>query len=380
MRSHDAIARRNFLRFALLASAALLSCGANGSHGLPDIRTVAPDLTLPPVTRGRPAAGKRVVQTEFAYAGTSVHHILYLPQDWEPGKRFPVIVEYAGNGPYENEYGDVSTGEVEGSKMGYGLTAGKGFIWLALPFVNSSEKRNQALWWGDPEATADYAKQAVRGVCEQYGGDPAAVILAGFSRGAIACNFIGLHDDAIADIWLAFMPYSHYDGVRRWRYAGSDGRAARIRLERLKGRASFITHERSIAETRNYIERTGIAAPFTFQAIPYRNHNDGWTLRGIAVRRAARQWLRTVLRERPGAHAVRGRVTGPSGMPLPRVRIASGAHHWTTTAADGSYELAGLIDSKRAIEAYADGIEFQPRSHKVVIAGQDLENVNFTAL
>ena len=244
---------------------------AVGSYAdLPDIRGVPIDLTLPPVTRGQPAAGKRAVQVEPEYKGTAVHHILYLPADWAPGKRYPVIVEYAGNGPYENEYGDVSTGEVEGSVMGYGLSGGTGFIWLALPFVDPKEGKNQTWWWGDVEATVDYAKRAIRRVCEQFGGDPSAVILTGFSRGAIACNYIGLHDDEIADIWLAFMPYSHYDGVRDWDYAGSSKADARIRLKRLAGRASFVTHERSIDETQRYIEQSGIVAPFTFQAIPYR--------------------------------------------------------------------------------------------------------------
>ncbi len=88
---------------------------------------------------------------------------------------------------------------------------------------------------------------------------------------------------------------------------------ARVRLERLKGRASFITHERSVEETRNYIEQTGIVAPFTFHALPYRNHNAGWTLRDIPLRRAARRWLAEVLRasrndrsSAPGAATVRG--------------------------------------------------------------------------
>jgi len=44
-----------------------------------------------------------------------------------------VIVEYAGNGNYANKYGDVSSGEVEGSKLGYGISGGTGFIWICMP-------------------------------------------------------------------------------------------------------------------------------------------------------------------------------------------------------------------------------------------------------
>jgi hypothetical protein len=46
------------------------------------------------------------------------------------------------------------------------------------------------------------------------------VFIAGFSRGAIACNFIGLRDDEIASLWCGFVVHSHYEGVRDW--PGSD--------------------------------------------------------------------------------------------------------------------------------------------------------------
>ena len=58
------------------------------------------------------------------YSNTNVYHVTYLPTDWRPGKRYPVIVEYAGNGNYTNRFGDVSTGRVEDSRLGYGISAG----------------------------------------------------------------------------------------------------------------------------------------------------------------------------------------------------------------------------------------------------------------
>ena len=65
---------------------------------LPDIRSVAPDLSVPPLLEGRePAPGCRVrVKVE----GSSVSHVLYLPEDWRPGARYPVLVELAGNGTW----------------------------------------------------------------------------------------------------------------------------------------------------------------------------------------------------------------------------------------------------------------------------------------
>ena len=96
------------------------------------------DLAVPGVVRDVPAPGRRARVTAPEYVGTEVHHLLYLPIDWAPGRTYPVIVEYAGNGPFRSRYGDVSTGEVAGSNLGYGISAGRGFIWLCLPFVNEA--------------------------------------------------------------------------------------------------------------------------------------------------------------------------------------------------------------------------------------------------
>jgi hypothetical protein len=235
------VTRRTFAREGLAAtSVANISFS---SEDWPDIRTIEPDLLTPGISLGDVAPGKRIRQSLPEYESTEVHHTLYLPVDWQRGKRYPVIVEYAGNGNYKNNFGDVSTGTVEGSNLGYGISGGKGFLWLCLPYVNRQQSRNEVLWWGDPEATVEYCKRAVKLVCESHGGDRSKVILAGFSRGAIACNYIGLRDDEIAALWRGFIPYSHYDGVRRWPYEDSDSASALVRLKRLLSRPQFIIHE-----------------------------------------------------------------------------------------------------------------------------------------
>lgn len=253
------------------------------------------DLEIPPVTKGAPAPGKRTRAALPAYAGTDVHHLLYLPTDWKKGSRYPVIVEYAGNGGYKNARGDVSLGTVEGSRLGYGLSGGRGFLWLCLPYVNVKEKRNQEKWWGDVDATVAYCREAVRTVCRDFGGDPDRLVLAGFSRGAIACNYIGLHDDGIAKLWRAFVAHSHYDGVRRWGYPGDDRESALRRLKRLDRRPQWISHERSTRETRRYLESTGITGDFTYCDLPFPNHTDAWVLRDLPARRKLRAWLRRAL-------------------------------------------------------------------------------------
>lgn len=258
-------------------------------NALPDICSVVPDLLVPALTDGPPAPGSRVK------VGASLYHVLYLPTDWVSGKRYPVIVEYAGNGNYKNSYGDISTGAVEGSNLGYGLTAGRGHIWLCLPYVDPVKQQNQITWWGDPDATAAYCRKTVTEVCRNFGGDPRRVLLAGFSRGAIACNFIGLHDDETATLWRGFFAYSHYDGVQRWPYEGSDRMSAIARLRRLNGRPVFACHEGSIAATQEYLAKSGVKGKFTLRTLPFRNHNDAWALRDIPLRREARAWLKASL-------------------------------------------------------------------------------------
>ena len=290
--------------FKIVKAALLFLWAACALVAAPDIRTVNPDLVLPPLSEGAPAKGKRVKQTHPDRAKTQVYHVLYLPRDWKSGAKLPVIVEYAGNGPFRSRFGDVSTGHPEGSKMGYGISGGAGYIWLCLPYLNGAGTANVTQWWGDkPERdagpTVAYCKKVVPWICQKYGGDPERVILCGFSRGAIACNFIGLHDDDIAKLWRAFIPYSHYDGViERWGYSGADRKSARTRLRRLGNRPQFISHERNGVEaTRRYLEGTGVKGRFTFQTTGFRNHNDEWLLRPGPARKKMRQWLTNTLKD-----------------------------------------------------------------------------------
>ncbi len=263
---------------------------------LPDIRSIRPDLTTPSMVEDSPAAGKRVKQTASEYQGTHVYHSLYLPTDWQKGKTYPVIVEYAGNGPFKNSYGDICTGKVEDCNLGYGIGDGKGFIWLCLPYISNDRTHNQRQWWGDVNATVEYCKTVIPRICQEYGGDSSAVFLVGFSRGSIACNLIGLHDDEIASMWCGFVCHSHYDGVRKWDYDGSDRSFAIKRLKRLGNKPQFISHEISVEKTRQYLTQVCPQGRFTFLSLPYRNHTDSWVLRDIPERKALRKWIHTVLK------------------------------------------------------------------------------------
>jgi hypothetical protein len=278
----------------------LLACACAALHAapLPDISTVPADLSIPELSDGPPGAGKRVSLELFE--GTPPV-ILYLPTDWAEGEKFPVIIELAGNGNFKNSYGDTSSGLPEGSKLGYGLSGGKGSIWACVPFLNGAGDKTAITWWGDapayrPDSTVAFLKRAVPALCERFSGDPERVILSGFSRGAIAANAIGLHDDEIAKLWRGFVCYSHYDGLNsRWPFAEKDAASVRQRLARLEGRPQLICSEFPLAAARKHLENAGAKGDFIFLETGFRNHNDAWVLRPSPARDTARAWLTKVI-------------------------------------------------------------------------------------
>ena len=266
---------------------------------LPDISSIPADIAVPDVMFGDAFPGLRVKQTTPGWEHSDVYHILYLPKNWKAASTLPVIAEYAGNGNYQNDYGDSCNGKPESCSLGYGLSGGRDFIWVCLPFVKNEKgaKSNAVKWWGDMNETKRYAAATLHYLAKAFGADTTCVILAGFSRGAIACNYMGLYDDAMASLWAAFFCHSHYDGVYEgWSYPGADRLSAHKRLERLKERPQWISHEGSIKNIQDYLLGTGVKGNFTFQAIPFRNHTDKWVLRDIPQRQAARSWLHEVVK------------------------------------------------------------------------------------
>ncbi len=274
-----------------------------GAQDFPDIRSIASDLSVPDLSTGRPLPGKRFKEALPAWKDTEVYHVLFLPENWEQdGERLPVLVEWGGNGGYENEFGDTCNGRPEGCKLGYGLSAGRDFIWLSLPYLNAAGDSLALKWWGDaptydPQPTLAYGREALETVCRDYHGDPERVVLCGFSRGALACNYLGLQDERTSDLWCGFFAYSHYDGVRNWPYPGSDRVAAKERLQRLQSRPQFVCAEgNQIEATRRYLSSPSLASTvdldtLTSTSTGFRNHNDAWILRPSLARTAARKWL-----------------------------------------------------------------------------------------
>ena len=252
------------------------------------------DLVTPKMTENHPGPGKRVKQFAPQYRSTQVYHSLYLPTDWVKDKTYPMLVEYTGN----KFPACGSSGEVRDANLGYGLSGGKGFIWVTMPYIQEGKKENAVTWWGDRKATIDYCKENIPRICKQFGGDPENIFICGFSRGAIACSYIGLADEEIAAFWKGMIAHDHFDGQQEWGYPKSDRASALNRLSRLKGRPVL-----ACGNANNYLKNHSELGNFTFLPVPVTKifdipdglvihpHTDLWAHRKSSTRKTARDWL-----------------------------------------------------------------------------------------
>jgi len=266
-----------------------------------DLETTRSDLVTPKMLDADPAPGLRVRQVATEYQGTDVYHALFLPIDWKPDGKYPVIVEYTGN----ESPSSGSTGEVKDANLGYGMSGGKRFIWITMPYIEKDRKKNALKWWGDRQATVDYCKVNLPRICKSFGGDRDNIFICGFSRGAIGVSYIGLADDEIAKLWKGFFTHDHFDGQRKWGYPEDDRASALARLARLKGRSVLIC-----GKDADYMKEHLDLARFTFLNVPTEKifnipegkvihpHTDLWMHRESEYRDVARAWLARVLNEK----------------------------------------------------------------------------------
>lgn len=305
-----------YILFGIVGAVALCSCTESPQTTDPLLHLDSMQtLSIPPLADGGPAAGHRVKVTAPEYEGTEVFHTLYLPESWhETGERLPIIFEYTGN--YFPKAG--STGEPEDAGLGFGLSGGQ-YIWVSLPYISADGADNAVTWWGNEEATLDYAKLNVPRIIEEFNAAPDLVYLSGFSRGAIAVNYIGLHDDEIAGLWTAFITHDHFDGVREWRntHWGTPLQKYRElalqRLQRVGKRPYLVSQKRAesatnISATEAYIRSvTSDTSNFTFSYVDtaaalgeFPNefavhvHTDRWLMKPSRFRSTAWQWMNTV--------------------------------------------------------------------------------------
>ena len=318
----------------------------------------------PPLTEGEPSPGKFVRQQSPEFRGSGVYHGLYLPANWQPGGMYPVIIEYAPN------RWEALTGKVDDCRLGFYLSGGRDFIWLVLPYVDPVKKENVVWWWGSEDATIEYCLTNLRRTCEQYGGDPNAVLFTGFSRGAIAAGYLALRNDAIADIWLGFLPHSHIDGGR----FTPDG--ARERLARTRERPTFITYG-SDDDGKNESPKGArilreLGFPVVERELAGLKHTDRFLETDSPIRREMREWIADVLKRRPGTWTVRGRAVDRSGRGIPGVRVQCGNWHWSLTDAEGRYAIPSLVSGRRPLVATKSGWQFAPFPGEVTVERKDV--------
>ena len=319
-------------------------------------------LIVPGVTEGLPLPGKRVYMT---LAGSPVRYVMYLPTDWNPDDRFPVIAEYSGNIFYfKNTY---STGKADQGNIGYGMSKGVGAIWVNLPFLSQDRTEEQLNGFGNLDATAEYARRVIHEVVDKWSGDAGAVFLTGFSRGGAACGFIGLRNNDIADVWLAFHAVGGGDGAG---WFGSEMPGALERAARMKGRSSFITDG---APWQDVLAR--LKQPFTYRDSQIGAHVDTMFLDNRPSTLSVRKWMADVLNNRPGVHDISGTVLDHDGKPVEGARVESGYTHFTRTDSEGKYVIRSLVKGERRVTVRMPGQHFEPRN--VVMAGRNVTGIDF---
>lgn len=193
-------------------------------------------IEIPEVSNNKPSSGERVKYQLSSDLSSERYSVLYLPLNWNPDKKYPIIVEFPGNIYYTKDC--YSTGEPDQCQIGYGMSKGDGAIWISIPFIDYTKKENILNGWGNPDDTADYTLKTVLEISKKYQGDIKNVIITGFSRGAIACRFIGLRNKEIAKLWKGFHECQHFDGDG-WK--GATLESAKKRLNHLGERPLFQT-------------------------------------------------------------------------------------------------------------------------------------------
>jgi len=109
-------------------------------------------------------------------------------------------------------------------------------------------------------------------ILRDFGGDPRRVLLDGFSRGAIACGYLGLHDDETSALWTALFAYSHFDGHQDVALSASD-RASALTASSASAAARLHLRRRHQTEETEKIPPPLLPKPYDLPVHGFRNHN-----------------------------------------------------------------------------------------------------------
>jgi hypothetical protein len=253
-------------------------------------------LAVPDMIEGEPAAGRRVRYRLADDAGTDIYCALYLPTDWQPGNRYPVIAETPGNYFYSAS-SCWSTGRPEQCAMGYGMSSGTNAIWVSLPFVDCTAGTIAENGFGSNTGadTVTYVQDLIDDICQNWGGDTNNLFLCGFSRGAIACGYIGLANDDIAALWKGFIACQHYDGSA-WKQSNMAG--AITRALRFQGEAIFqVDNSNKAANYEQLMDHTDPSVEWTWTSSGLGYHSTAMFLDDRDMMVQLRQWFAGLITE-----------------------------------------------------------------------------------
>lgn len=267
----------------------LVAGGTAAEWARPDGRLDVPDMT-----EGSPAPGRRVRYRLVADAKNEIYCALYLPPDWKPGKRYPVIAEFPGNVFYSAR-ACWSTGRPEQCQMGYGMSSGTNAIWVSLPFVDREKGEIAESGFGSNKGgdTAAHTLAVMDDICRNWGGDRDSLFLCGFSRGSIACGYIGLRNDKIAALWKGMVGCQHYDGSN-WRESNMED--AVRRAPRFTGKAIFQVDNRR-EKYQPVVDATDAAVKWTWIRSGLGYHATAMFLDDRPGMLELRRWFRDLVEE-----------------------------------------------------------------------------------
>lgn len=263
----------------------LMQSGTKPDWVIPADRMIVPNMEDAPF-----AAGKRVRYQLPEHRNTDIYSVLYLPETWTPQGKYPVIVEFPGNIYYTGSV--YSTGRPEQCSIGYGMSKNAEAIWVSVPFVDYEQSANIENGWGSADDTADYTVKLVRNIIDTLGGDKENVVITGFSRGAIACGFIGRRNDEVAALWKGEHSCQHYDGDG---WGGADLAGARERARRIGTRPIFHTDNEGHADLDALL--SDVAADVTHARSGLGAHATAMFLDDRPSTLQLRDWYKKLLQE-----------------------------------------------------------------------------------
>ena len=246
-------------------------------------------LNVPPVQEGLPMPGKRVK----VHLTQDVYYTLYLPHDYDSFKRWPVLFESPCNatGTKPTDY----SGLPDDAYMSYGLSLGHGYIWVGAPYIDETGKQISVFWWGGflkntigIENTVKYWLEILKDLNHRFPIDNEAIILGGFSRGAIGALHIGNWNNEISQKWCAYFTHDHFD-------SDSYGAGYSIRVSRIRKKKILMTGgQNSYASYvyQAYLDLIKYSIDATYMMIPNQGHTMDWILEDYSPEAsAARYWL-----------------------------------------------------------------------------------------